>query len=160
MPGSSIRIRITSWQLFLCIFVLRNFGMAQETKSVTPRIKHVCKPGYFCSDSKSQEICPQSYYCPAGTVTPIPCQEGRYCPSSGMSLMKLCPKRFYCPSKTNTRQAGYDFDKSDTERMGMTCRFNFSHTHTFNRPTRLKPLTRPQPKTDAPGAPGSADPWP
>lgn len=66
--------------------------------------------------------CPQGYYCPNGSSSPIPCDPGKYCPTAGLlkpfydceggyycnltsSTAKpkdgitgnICPKGYYCP---------------------------------------------------------------
>lgn len=50
-----------------------------------------CDAGYYCNhDSNYQEIiCPQNYYCPRGTGSPVPCT-GRYICPEGSILPEFC----------------------------------------------------------------------
>ena len=84
-----------------------------------------CSPGYFCKlratsstpDGSSQGggPCPQGFYCPSGTHTPIPCPIGTYNPDTLKSQLSdciTCPAGSYCTSPaaiatTGSCQAGY-----------------------------------------------------
>eukprot|EP00501_MAST-03F_sp_TOSAG23-6_P001115 GSMAST32.ASY1.ANO1.1158.1 assembled CDS len=94
-----------------------------------------CEPGYFCigpgtkgirrkcpegtygistelKDDLCSGVCEAGTYCPAGTISPLPCPKGYYCPDGHAKYPcppgrygSLCDKGYYCPSKsTNSKQ--------------------------------------------------------
>ena len=59
-----------------------------------------CDPGYQCPFANMisvGDICPNGTYCPRGSIRPINCTIGRYCPFNGMNVSLLCSDGIYCP---------------------------------------------------------------
>ena len=68
----------------------------------------MCPAGYLCPENtavdlsasnsntaeKEPYLCPEAYYCPAGTLAPIKCVNGFYCPK-GSSTQTECPQGEY-----------------------------------------------------------------
>ncbi|XP_028563977.2 uncharacterized protein LOC114585457 [Podarcis muralis] len=65
-------------------------------------VSGICHLGYYCdslSTHPDQKLCPQGFYCPKGTGTPIPCPAGSINPHSGKwdpTDCKLCPAGHFC----------------------------------------------------------------
>ena len=36
-------------------------------------------PGYYCNMTKTMQVCPGGFYCPAMSEFPLPCPLGHYC---------------------------------------------------------------------------------
>lgn len=82
----------------------------------------LCRAGYYCRRANSHNnptigvvqdteeteagtvtiykggnVCPIGHYCPAGTITPVPCEEGTYNPNPGEGVACLtCPGGYWC----------------------------------------------------------------
>jgi hypothetical protein len=41
-------------------------------------------------------MCPAGYYCPSGTIAPIPCPVGTYQPNPSSTSCLTCPAGYYC----------------------------------------------------------------
>ncbi len=75
-----------------------------------------CPPGHYCNVSSQAPrscpqgtylnesgginisdclVCPEGFYCQAGTITPVICSEGKYCPEAS-SKQTACPAGYYC----------------------------------------------------------------
>jgi hypothetical protein len=71
-----------------------------------------CDAGYFCeagSTSKTAVRCYDDHYCPAGTLSMIPCDPGDYTTSTGSDTCEDCPDGKFCrgTSTTNDCANGY-----------------------------------------------------
>ena len=56
----------------------------------------ICPPGYYCPIGTVQPIpCEASYYCPEGSKNMTECEEGNWCPAVA-SVMTICPAAYYC----------------------------------------------------------------
>lgn len=62
-----------------------------------------CPPGYYCASEATVDPvdCPETKYCPAGTITPIQCPAGTYGPIGSLNLKTSadctsCDKGSYC----------------------------------------------------------------
>ncbi|EKX43721.1 hypothetical protein GUITHDRAFT_110175 [Guillardia theta CCMP2712] len=83
-----------------------------------------CSSGYFCGYSSggagastptpdsadSRGPCPVGYYCPEGTVYPIPCPKGTFRPylkGQANSSCLACTPGFYCPVQGLSNVSGY-----------------------------------------------------
>ena len=51
------------------------------------------------SSSPAQGRCPPGYYCPEGTIQPVPCDVGTYQPNYGGETCLPCPMGHYCDEK-------------------------------------------------------------
>ena len=90
-----------------------------------------CAASYYCSggasvprpmDGLTGDICPVGYYCPEGTLGPVPCPPGTFGPKNGTAAVEECepctpgmycesaalvfptgpcPARFFCPEGTD-----------------------------------------------------------
>ena len=49
--------------------------------------------GFFCSDIRLSEQCPESYYCRGGLLPPARCPDGKWAPAGSMYLAD-CGNRF------------------------------------------------------------------
>lgn len=67
-----------------------------------------CLPGTYNRNTRGQDItacisCDLGYYCPAaGTVNPIKCPAGTYCPTGSQST-NTCQAGYYCPNGTDLK---------------------------------------------------------
>lgn len=99
-----------------------------QTQIPLKGIRRKCPEGTYgisteLKDDLCSGVCEAGTYCPAGTISPLPCPKGYYCPDghakypcppgrygSSTSLRSplctgLCDKGYYCPSKsTNSKQ--------------------------------------------------------
>jgi hypothetical protein len=98
-------------------------GLSQRFYSVGKISQAEAMPaGFYYTEKAADDVtpldkCTKGHYCPAGTVTPVPCPtgtyrndffgtdvnqcglcpSGTYCPTEGMSLPTVCPIGNYCP---------------------------------------------------------------
>jgi len=59
----------------------------------------MCDAGYFCSSGSSNPQnarCSTDHECPRGTVTEVPCAEGKFTPGSGAVACTTCNAGAYC----------------------------------------------------------------
>lgn len=69
-----------------------------EEKMEKPKL---CPDGTFRNTTGASNktddcwICPEGFYCPAGTAYPLPCEAGNKCPGEG-SIQYECPEGYFC----------------------------------------------------------------
>ncbi|KAI8843068.1 hypothetical protein BC829DRAFT_420151 [Chytridium lagenaria] len=56
----------------------------------------ICKAGHYCPDYRTRIICPQGFFCPAGSIAPRPCE-----------LLASCPTGTITPTPIAVREGAF-----------------------------------------------------
>ena len=60
-----------------------------------------CSAGSYCNQTglfEPQDRCPQGYFCPSGSITPLVCEAGYFCNETGLGHPYACPLGSICLS--------------------------------------------------------------
>ena len=123
------------------IFAFLALGYFCESDGL-PSVSGPCDPGSFCSlgasskaprDNITGNICPRGYYCPLNTSVPLPCPQGTYSNSEGLSGQHQCIQcdtGMYCESKhltqpTGNCSAGYFCPRGQSQKQSEQYRYGF-----------------------------------
>ena len=77
-----------------------------------------CEEGFYCEVLGVSMPCPKGYYCPAGTVSPIPCPVGTYSKQVKLSSQEQC---LSCPGGKFCNQLALSYEGSGDCAAGFFC---------------------------------------